>query len=124
VRGVEQPAFEDRTLGDGELILLLLQGARGDRGLRLLRVPCRCCRGDVGLGYGDGFVERGVDDDCHAGDVSCGQLGQDGLDGVFDPGADLGMAVLVDGEVESFRGEEGSWGINVAVEEDVVDGDG
>jgi hypothetical protein len=51
-------------------------------------------------------------------------LDGDGVNGVADPGAHFGMAVLVDGEVVGFGGEEGCGWVDVAVVEDVVDGDG
>ncbi len=65
-----------------------------------------------------------MDDDGDAGDVACGELDGYGVDGVADPGADFGVAVLVHGEVVGFGGEEGLRGVDVAVVEDVVDGDG
>lgn len=63
-------------------------------------------------------------DDGDPVDVAVGELGGYGVDGVGDPGADLGVAVLVDGEVVGAGGEEGCCWVEVAVVEDVVDGDG
>jgi hypothetical protein len=65
-----------------------------------------------------------VDYDGDAGDVPVEKLSGDGGDGVEDPRADFGMAVLMHGEVVCARGEEGGGGVDGAVEEDVVDGDG
>ena len=65
-----------------------------------------------------------MDDHGYAGDVAVGDLGGDGGDGIVDPGADFWVAVLVDGEVEGPGGEEGFLRVDVAVVEDVVDGDG
>ena len=65
-----------------------------------------------------------MDDDGDAGNVAGGELDGDGVDGIADPVADFGVAVLVDGEVVGFGGEKGFGGVDVAVVEDVVDGDG
>lgn len=50
-----------------------------------------------------------------------GELGGYGGDGVADPGADLGVPVLVDGEVVGAGGEEGRGRVEAPVVEDVVD---
>ena len=72
----------------------------------------------------EGWVERRVDNDCDARDVAAGELDGDGVDGIADPGADFGVAVLVHREVVGFGGEECGGRVDVAVVEDVVDGDG
>lgn len=51
-------------------------------------------------------------------------MGGDGGDGVGDLGVYFWVMVLVDGEVVGVGGEEGFGGVEMVVEEDVVDGDG
>lgn len=64
----------------------------------------------------------GVDDDGDAGYVTGGELSCHCINGVADPGANFGMAVLMDGEIVCLCGEEGGGGVDVAVVEDIVDG--
>ena len=60
----------------------------------------------------------------HAVDVAAGQLGSYGVEGIADPGAHFRVAVLMDGKVVGFGGEEGCLGVYGSVVQDVVDADG
>lgn len=59
----------------------------------------------------------------NARDVPACELGGYGRDGIADPRADFWVAVLVHGEIVSAGGQESRRGVDVAIEEDVVDGD-
>ena len=72
-------------------------------------------------GEGAGRRVDGQDDAVDGGAL---QLGGYGGDGVGDPGADARVAGLVDGEVVGAGGEEGLRGVEVAVVEEGVDGEG
>jgi hypothetical protein len=65
-----------------------------------------------------------VHDEDDAPDGADVELVGDCGDGVVDPGADGWVAGLMYGEVEGAGGEEGRCGIEIAVVEEGVDGDG
>lgn len=79
---------------------------------------------DPALDDGGGQGGRGVEDEGDAADGGGADLGGGGGDGVGDPGAEGGVAGLVDGEVVGACGEKGFGGVEAAVVEDGVDGGG